>query len=441
MAWRLRPVRRANLLERTVTNVVQVMDCSNPAFVSRKNEVNILVKNATTVLFGGLVFWAVGYGIGFDPMNNPYFSFGKFFTSADEIHMGQRYSRFVFQLAYATTSTALVSGSMAERTKFTSYCLFSALATVVYCVPAGWLWNKGGFLALMGAVDIGGSGVVHLLGGCVGLVAAVVLGPRLGRYDCGTAPLPLGNPTNALLGLFMLWWGWLGFSAGSTMGIVRNKWKYSARASVTTILASMTGGFVGMAMSFILKKGQHDVSWLMNTVMGSLVAISGGAPIFRPWAALVVGAVAALLVLAAIPLLDRLRVDDPTETFAAHGVCGLWGLLAIGLFPERDTLMDYTHGRSGLFAAGGDASLLAVQAAAAACIIAWAVGASTLLLLLIKYTIGLRMTAEQEILGPDLVDHDIEHDYNSPFLRALQEHYRAGRKLKALKIKVDILRE
>ncbi|KAL3244613.1 hypothetical protein MRX96_018673 [Rhipicephalus microplus] len=153
-------------------------------------------------------------------------------------------------------------------------------------------------------------------------------------------------------------------------------------------------------------------------------------PIFRPWAALVVGAVAALLVLAAIPLLDRLRVDDPTETFAAHGVCGLWGLLAIGLFPERDTLMDYTHGRSGLFAAGGDASLLAVQAAAAACIIAWAVGASALLLLLIKYTIGLRMTAEQEILGPDLVDHDIEHDYNSPFLRALQEHYRAGRKLK-----------
>ncbi|XP_075550164.1 putative ammonium transporter 3 [Dermacentor variabilis] len=223
------------------------------------------------------------------------------------------------------------------------------------------------------------------------------------------------------------------------MGIVRNKWKYSARASVTTILASMTGGFVGMAMSFILKKGQHDVSWLMNTVMGSLVAISGGAPIFRPWAALVVGAVAALLVLAAIPLLDRLHVDDPTETFAAHGVCGLWGLLAIGLFPERDTLMDYTHGRSGLLAAGGDASLLAVQAVAAACIIAWAIGASTVLLLLIKYTIGLRMTAEQEILGPDLVDHDIEHDYNSPFLRALQEHYRAGRNYESSSILQDNL--
>ncbi|CAN7980258.1 unnamed protein product, partial [Ixodes pacificus] len=348
-------------------------------FVSRKNEVNILVKNATTVLFGGLVFWAFGYGIGFDDMKNPYFSFGEFFTSADESHMGQRYSRFVFQLAYATTSTTLVSGAMAERTKFTAYCLFSVLNTAMYCVPAGWIWNPGGFLARMGAVDIGGSGVVHLLGGCVGLVSAIVLGPRLGRYDLGTAPLPLGNPTNALLGLFMLWWGWLGFSAGSTMGIVRNKWKYSARASVTTILASMTGGFVGMSMSFILKKGQHDVSWLMNTVMGSLVAISGGAPIFRPWAALTVGAVAALLVLIAIPILDRLRVDDPTETFASHGICGLWGLLAIGLFPERDHLLDYTRGRSGLFVGGGW-DLLVIQSVTAGCIIAWAILMSAVLL-------------------------------------------------------------
>ncbi|XP_029838956.2 putative ammonium transporter 3 [Ixodes scapularis] len=408
-------------------------------FVSRKNEVNILVKNATTVLFGGLVFWAFGYGIGFDDMKNPYFSFGEFFTSADESHMGQRYSRFVFQLAYATTSTTLVSGAMAERTKFTAYCLFSVLNTAMYCVPAGWIWNPGGFLARMGAVDIGGSGVVHLLGGCVGLVSAIVLGPRLGRYDLGTAPLPLGNPTNALLGLFMLWWGWLGFSAGSTMGIVRNKWKYSARASVTTILASMTGGFVGMSMSFILKKGQHDVSWLMNTVMGSLVAISGGAPIFRPWAALTVGAVAALLVLIAIPILDRLRVDDPTETFASHGICGLWGLLAIGLFPERDHLLDYTRGRSGLFVGGGW-DLLVIQSVTAGCIIAWAILMSAVLLVIIKYTVGLRMSPEQEILGPDLVDHEIEHDYNSPFLQALQQHYFDVEKTKTRETKVDIFK-
>ncbi|XP_064469400.1 putative ammonium transporter 3 isoform X2 [Ornithodoros turicata] len=389
-------------------------------FVSRKNEVNILVKNATTVLFGGFIFWIMGYGLSFDKMKNPYFSFGQFFTHADESHMGQRYSRFVFQLAYATTCTTLVSGAMAERTKFTSYCVLSTLNTLIYCIPAGWLWNKDGFLASMGAVDIGGSGIVHLLGGCVGLVSSIVLGPRLGRYDRGTDTLPLGNPSVALLGLFMLWWGWLGFSAGSTMGIVRNKWKYSARASVTTILASMTGGFVGMAMSFVLKKGKHDVSWLMNSVMGSLVAISGGAPIFRPWAALVVGAVAALLTLASIPILDRIGIDDPTGTFASHGVCGLWGLLSIGLFPERDSLLDYTHGRSGLFV-GGDWRLLAIQAMAGGCIMAWAIVISAITLLAVKYTIGLRMTAEEEILGPDLVDHDIVHDYNSPFLKALQE--------------------
>ncbi|EEC19430.1 ammonium transporter, putative, partial [Ixodes scapularis] len=329
-------------------------------FVSRKNEVNILVKNATTVLFGGLVFWAFGYGIGFDDMKNPYFSFGEFFTSADESHMGQRYSRFVFQLAYATTSTTLVSGAMAERTKFTAYCLFSVLNTAMYCVPAGWIWNPGGFLARMGAVDIGGSGVVHLLGGCVGLVSAIVLGPRLGRYDLGTAPLPLGNPTNALLGLFMLWY----------------------------------------------------------------VQAAGVQP---------------LLVLIAIPILDRLRVDDPTETFASHGICGLWGLLAIGLFPERDHLLDYTRGRSGLFVGGGW-DLLVIQSVTAGCIIAWAILMSAVLLVIIKYTVGLRMSPEQEILGPDLVDHEIEHDYNSPFLQALQQHYFDVEKTKTRETKVDIFK-
>ncbi|XP_013781705.1 putative ammonium transporter 3, partial [Limulus polyphemus] len=197
--------------------------------VSRKNEVNILIKNAANVLLGGFAYWTFGFSLSFGTHSVLWYASGDFFTKASEDSMGMTYAKFVFQLAYATTSTTLVSGSMAERCKFTAYCVFTFLNTVVYALPAGWMWRNDGFLASLGSVDIGGSGTVHLVGGCCGLVASIILGPRIGRYDRGTEPLPLGNPTNAMLGLFMLWWGWLGFSAGSTFGIVGDKWKYSSR--------------------------------------------------------------------------------------------------------------------------------------------------------------------------------------------------------------------
>ncbi|OQR66789.1 putative ammonium transporter 3-like, partial [Tropilaelaps mercedesae] len=309
-------------------------------------------------------------------------SFGNFFKNADEDSMGVVHSRFVFHvwyssvsflefpLAYCTTSTTLISGAMAERCKFVSYLIFIPVATAIYCVPAAWLWNPEGWLTKMGAVDIGGSsvvefsisfrvvferdnpigthktrgrervfpnfaqimprvdgatqGVVHLVGANTGLIASILLGPRLGRFDVGFAEVPLGNPTNVLLGMFMLWWGWLGFSASSTGGLVHDKWKYSA--------------------SFVLKKGLHDVSWLLNSVMGSLVAISGGAPIVHPWQALVIGAVVSGLVLIFIPVIRWLKIDDPTENFVTHGICGIWGLITIGLLPDADSLMNYTRG-------------------------------------------------------------------------------------------------
>jgi ammonia channel protein AmtB len=142
----------------------------------------------------------------------------------------------------------------------------------------------------------------------------------------------MGNPTNALMGLFMLWWGWLGFSAGSTFGITGHKWKFSARASVTTILSSMGGGAIGMIISFYTRNGLQDISMLLDSILASLVAISGGAPIFRPIYALLIGGIAAFLVLITIPLVEKLRIDDPTNSFAVHAIAGTWGLIAIGLF-------------------------------------------------------------------------------------------------------------
>ena len=173
-----------------------------------KNEVNIMVKNAVDVIFGGLTYWAFGYGLSFGqgPLANPFCGVGYFLVDTDDPdEMGVVYSTFIFQLSFATTATTIVSGAMAERTKLTAYILFSLTNTVVYVIPAHWVWSKIGFLAQLGVIDIAGSGAVHLVGGVSGLVATLMLGSRIGRYDKGVEPIPPGNATNAIVGMFMLW--------------------------------------------------------------------------------------------------------------------------------------------------------------------------------------------------------------------------------------------
>ncbi|KAH7951624.1 hypothetical protein HPB52_010932 [Rhipicephalus sanguineus] len=175
--------------------------------VTRKNEVNIMVKNAVDVVFGGLGYWMFGYGFSFgqDRGTNQFIAFGKFFLDSDEKEMGVVFATYIFQLSFATTATTIVSGAMAERCNFVAYCIFSFLNTVVFCLPAGWVWGQHGFLNKLRVVDIAGCAPVHLVGGASSLVAAVMLKPRHGRYDHGTEPPPMGSPTNALVGMFMLW--------------------------------------------------------------------------------------------------------------------------------------------------------------------------------------------------------------------------------------------
>ncbi|GBP89904.1 Putative ammonium transporter 3 [Eumeta japonica] len=191
--------------------------------VSVKNEANIMMKNLADISLGGLTYWIFGYGMSFGqgPYTNPFVGLGDFLVDppvGDEL-MGPVLASFLFQLSFATTATTIVSGAMAERCNFKAYCLFSSLNTVVYCVPAGWVWGGHGFLGRLGAVDIAGSGPVHLIGGASALASALMLGPRLGRYARGSKPLPLGNPVNAVMGTFVLWWGWLAFNSGSTYGV------------------------------------------------------------------------------------------------------------------------------------------------------------------------------------------------------------------------------
>jgi len=215
-------------------------------------------------VLGGLTYWAFGYGLSYGPGQGYIVAYGSWFVDNDNAEdwreggMGATFVTFLFQLSFATTATTIVSGAMGERCNFHSYCLFSLVNTVVYCIPAGWLWGKHGFLYRLGVVDIAGSGGVHLVGGASAFVAAYMLGPRLGRWEGiegGWGP-PMGNPTDALIGLFMLWWGWLAFNSGSTFGVTGNKWRLAAKATVTTMTASFGGGLVALIWSLVQTRGK-----------------------------------------------------------------------------------------------------------------------------------------------------------------------------------------
>ncbi|CAM1299478.1 amt-3 (predicted) [Pycnogonum litorale] len=405
--------------------------------VSAKNEVNILAKNIANTVFGSISYWCFGYGLSFG--SGPGTSLvlaigdiGQFFVHADIEKMGVIYSTYIFQVAYATSATTLISGAMAERGKFSAYCIFSLLNVLVYCVPAGWLLGRHGFLRELGVADVGGSGHVHLVGSCAGLVGAMMLGPRIGRFDFGPDPPPLGNATNSLMGLFILWWGWLGFNAGSTFGITGQKWGLAARAAVTTVISSMAGGMIGMLYCVTKKRGMYDVSVLMHAVLASLVSISAGCPVVRVWQAIIIGAVGAVLVLLAVPLIYRLRIDDPVDSFAVHGVAGVWGMLAVGLFNKKEyqIILENIHTHDGLYEGGGFAQL-GIQAAACGCFIVWSTVSSFIIFFIISKTVGLRSTKEEEIIGLDYVDHRITHKGNEKIIGVFEERRKERKKIKA----------
>ncbi|XP_017759902.1 PREDICTED: putative ammonium transporter 3 [Eufriesea mexicana] len=379
--------------------------------VSLKNEVNIMMKNVVDIVLGGLTYWAFGFALSFgtNRFNNPFIGIGEFLIdpSLEDKFMGPKCAAFLFQLSFATTSTTIVSGAMAERCNFKAYCLFSFLNTIVYCVPAGWLWGDQGFLKNMGAVDIAGSGAVHLVGGSSALACAIMLGPRLGRYDNGTASLPLGCPVNAIMGLFVLWWGWLAFNSGSTYGVSGQRWQYAARAAVSTMLASMGGGLVGLGFSLNGPNG-IDILSQINGILGSLVAVTGGCFLFRAWEAIFVGMIGAFITCFIMPILDKMHIDDPVGASATHGASGIWGIIAVGLFADNPYPLDTTSGRKGLFKGGGG-YLLGVQCLTVVCLALWSFTISIILLWSINKIIPIRMSVHDELLGADLVEHRIRH--------------------------------
>jgi ammonium transporter, Amt family len=381
-----------------------------------KNVVNIFAKNMMDAVVGVLCFFAVGYAFAFGG-DGKWIGDGKFFLSGEDLvslPAGNEgpflttATMFFFQVVFAATAVTIVSGAMAERTKFLSYLVISAVMTAfIYPVVVHWTWG-GGLIAdinIGDAVysDFAGSGIVHMVGGIVGLIGTLFLGPRIGKYDADGKPraIPGHNVPFVALGVFILWLGWFGFNPGSELFADT----YVMTIAMNTLLASAAGGLAATVVIW-LKAGKPDLTMICNGILGGLVAITAPCGAVNAGMSVVIGAVGGTLVVFSIILLDRIKVDDPVGAVSVHGVCGLWGLLSVGLFARYDDVF-LGREKAGLFYGGGPDQLI-MQAVMALIIIAWVGATSTALFFVIKKTIGLRVTAEEEIEGLDVLEHGLE---------------------------------
>ncbi|XP_068752861.1 putative ammonium transporter 2 [Montipora capricornis] len=394
--------------------------------VSRKNETNIMVKNAVDVIFGGLGFWMFGFAFTFGdaPGVNSFSGFGRFFTDAEETDMGEVFSLYCFQASFATTATTIVSGAVAERMNLKAYIIFAFTNTATYCFPAHWVWGKKGWLKEMGVVDMGGASPVHLVGGVAGLVATMMLKPRLGRFRRTTGVAPwkhdMGCPTNVLLGMFMLWWGWLGFNCGSTFGVSGGKWKLATRSAVCTINASCGGGIFATIYSYIKCK-RLDIPFFMAGILGSLVSITAICGVVRPGESIAIGFVGSAITIFGWQLLNKLQIDDPVGAISTHAGGSVWAMISVGLFVEKDSLPQPFSSSYGAFK-GGHVKILGVQLLACVSIIVWTILIVFIQLYVIDKCVGLRLAMEEEIIGADACEHGIEpakSDINSCLVTAL----------------------
>lgn len=368
-------------------------------FTRAKNAVNILMKNLMDFSVGSLAFFLVGFGLMFG-VSNGFFGTTLFALSGVEQGGGWNWTFLIFQTVFAATAATIVSGAMAERTKFVGYLIYSVMISLfIYPIFGSWAWggllDGGGWLEKIGFLDFAGSTVVHSIGGWLALAGAIVLGPRLGKYGPDRKPKAITghNMPLAALGVFILWLGWFGFNPGSTTtgsGLI-------GYIAVTTNLAAAAGSVAAMLTAWAIFK-KADASMTLNGALAGLVGITAGCNCVSPIGAIVIGGVAGVLVVLAVIFIDYvLKIDDPVGAISVHGVCGAWGTLAVGLL---DTKL-------GLFYGGG-LKQLGIQSIGVATAFVWAFGIGMLLFYIISKTIGLRVSKDEEIKGLDLGEHGME---------------------------------
>ncbi len=367
-----------------------------------KNAGHIAVKTIFTVGLSSIIFWFVGYGLIFGGEGNALFGWGDFLYRPLSTEFAPSSVFFLFQLAFLAVSLAIAWGGFAERAKLSAYVLFTVLfSALVYPVIAHWIWG-GGWLAEHGKQDFAGSTVVHLTGAMAALAATLLLKPRTGKYGLDGKPnvMPGHNQVFTTLGVLILWVGWFGFNAGSTLAVGDGFFGFIA---VNTQLAAGAAAVAAMAVSW-LWTGKADIPSILNGMLAGLVAITASCAFVEPWAAIVIGLVAGVLVVATARWLERRRIDDPISALSVHGAAGIWGTLSTGFLATPELAEKVGVGQGGLFYTGSFDQLW-VQLYGVATSGLYAFAASFILLYVMKKWIGLRVSKEEELVGLDLSEH------------------------------------
>lgn len=387
-------------------------------FTRAKNAGNIMMKNLLDFCMGGVAYWTIGFGLMFG-LSNGIIGTSNFFVDFDNGAVDGQwgFTFWFFQIVFAATAATIVSGAMAERTKFSAYMVYSFfISLLIYPVFGHWAWGNlfladnvksGAWLANRGFIDYAGSSVVHSIGGWAALAGAIVVGPRLGKFTKDGKPnaIPGHSLTLAALGVFILFLGWFGFNPGSTTAANG----LQARIAVNTLLAGCTGALGALGVSW-LKFKTPDIGMTMNGVLAGLVAITSPCATVTPLAAVFIGLLGGVIVVYAVLFFDRIKVDDPVGAISVHGVCGAFGTISAALFHEN-LFLGKPYDLMGQ---------LLTQVIGVATAFVWSFGACFLLFQLIKRTVGLRVTAEEELGGLDLGEHnancypDFAHAYHSP---------------------------
>lgn len=388
-----------------------------------KNAVNICMKNLLDFCFGSITYWAVGFSIMFGGASLYWGGLdGMFLNTEKESFASLSWSlvpldaKFFFQLVFAATTATIVSGAMAERTKFTSYMIYSAIVSaVIYPVSGHWIWGAGWLATNHNFWDFAGSTAVHSMGGWLSLVGAFIIGPRIGKYAKDGTPkaIPGHNLVFVALGVFILWLGWFGFNPGSTMSADANS---IAKITINTNLAAAIGCVAALCTARVMF-GTWEATMALNGALAGLVAITCPCMWVSMPSSFAIGAIGGVLVVLSVVFFDKIaKIDDPVGAISVHGVCGAWGTLALGFFSEGTGELSP---KPGMFFGGGSSQLIS-QATGVVAIFAWAIVTGAVLFLALKYTVGLRVTPEEEREGLDYGEHGNEA-YHGFVLEAMPE--------------------